>query len=799
MAGILCFAFSLRTAGLYHGLESGRIYHPDTAKQIAAANRFAQGTFYYKVGLRDYDGYPYFNSLLAAAIRYPFHRLSLAWEHHINDEGLPDNQPPVSFGFVRVLNAAESTLAVLLIFIVGRMLAGSGTGLLAAAMLACSPIDITTCHYANGDTAAALFGLLALMFAVRIYRHGKISDYILATAFSVCSFSSKYYGTASAIPIIAAHLLRIRTRRDLFSKPILLPIATMGITAIAAFFFTNPGAFSHPRQTVLNIQAFMQHTSGFKMPEQYLNISIFERFMLSMQANLPVFVDLLGPAILILAGSFLALTVLRRKRCHWIIASLPLFYIFIGLTMKPAVQPVYHTVTVPALILAASMFISEVFAWKRLPTLGKLAGLLMAAAVLLPLANAGSREAFLFRLPDTRVLARDWVDNNVPTTFRTCGSKYSYIADDLDSKPGPFEGVAWVRSDFRELPEEGDPKINEIALEDDERLVVFRNLPTEFYLSKNPLINENFTRPLRQRIPAVPERELIMADEGAFYRTTHYLQGTGRLTKREVYSDNPLNEVLVVVRGGPVDTTVRLSIGGAEVKLRVAANTTEHTLLRGLRPGFPALRRGYHYQLRLHCSSSGPMICLGFSDDEKSALLRPPDASPTEADFKQAYGMSPAYLDRLPYIHLTPNMLTSATPARILSDSLAVNDAALFIPPTTNAVQRSLHTDILRLEPGEYTMLLHADLAEQSEIVTDLVLLVMDCNGEAASTPMEFQPVDPGAAFVPLAAGFSIGSNPAGVRCRIDVGGDADILIEGIEIFPRPVKPVPSLLASPHG
>jgi len=798
LAGILCFAFVLRTDGLFHGLESGRIYHPDTAKQIAAANRFARGTFYYKVGLRDYDGYPYFNSLLAAGVRYPFYRLSQAWTYHVSEEKVSDHQEPVSFAFVRVLNAVESTLAVLLIFILGRMLVGPGTGLLAAAMLACSPIDITTCHYANGDTAAALFGLLALLFAVRIFRHGRLSDYILATAFSVCSFSSKYYGTASAIPIIAAHLLRIRTRRDILSKPVLMPIVTMGLTAIAAFFFTNPGAFRQPRKTVLNIYAFMQHTSGFKMPEQY-NVPIPERFLLSMKANLPVFVDLLGPVILILAAIFLLLTVVRRNRTHWVVAALPLFYIFVGLTMKPAVQPVYHTVTIPALILGAAMFISEISSWKRLGALGKLAGIAMAAAILLPLANAGSREALLFQLPDTRVLAKDWVENNVPTTFRTCGSKYSFIADDFDTKPGPFEGVAWVRSDFREHPEEGDPKIHEIALEDDERLVVFRNLPTEFYLSKNPLIKEGFTRPLRQRIPAIPERKLIMADEGTFYRTTHYLQGRRSESKREVYSDRLLDEVLVVVRGGTADSRVEISLGGADAVLDVAANTTEQAWLRELRPGLPYLRRGYHYPLRFRCSADDPLICLGFSDDEKEALQQPAPASPTAEDFAEKYGMNSSYLDRLPYIHLTPDVLTSETPARVLSDRLAVNDAALFIPATTNSIPRSIHTDVLRLEPGEYTVLLHADLVEQSEIRTDLVLLVMDCNGKAAADPVALEPVDAGGAFVPLAAGFRIGSHPAGVRCRIDVGGDAEILIERVDILPRPVCPIPPTASEAEG
>jgi len=798
LAGILCFAFSLRTGGLFHGLESGRIYHPDTAKQMAASHRFMQGTFYYKVGLRDYDGYPYFNSLLAAGIRYPFYRISRIWRQHVQEENMPDNEPPISFEFVRTLNAVESTLAVLLIYILGNMLAGRGAGLFAAAMLACSPIDITTCHYANGDTAAALFGLLALIFAVRIYRHAKLFDYILATTFAVCSFSSKYYGTAAAIPIITAHLLRIRSRRDVFSKPILLPIATMGLTAIAALFCTNPGAFSHPRQSVLNIYAFMQHTSGFKMPEQYSNISVPARFLLSMQANLPVFVDLLAPVALVLAGTFLVLTVMRRNRSHWIVASLPLFYIFIGLTMKPAVQPVYHTVTIPALILAAAIFISELCSWKRVPWLGKTAGILLAAAALLPLANAGSREALLFRLPDTRVLAKDWVYNNVPTTFRVCGSKYAFIADDFDTQRGPFEAIAWVRSDYREFPEEGDPKIHEIALEDDERLVVFRNLPTQFYLSRNQLIRDGFTRPLSQRLPATPERELIMANEGSFYHTTHYIAGTGQLTKREIYSDTPLDDVLVVVRGGPVDTRVSIAVAGAETTLRVPANEERHATLRGFRPAFPLLRRGYHYPLRVKSSSGGPLICLGFSDEEKAALLQASAATPTPDEFVQAYGFSPSYLERLPYIHLSPEMLTSSTPTRRFSDSLAANDEALFIPATTNSVQRSLETGVLRLEPGEYAMILNADLTEHSEIKTDALLSVVDCNGGSASEPMALKAIDQGGVFIPLAATFRIDSHPAGIRCRLDFGGDADILIEGIDIIPRPVRRLPEPPPSPQ-
>ena len=268
------------------------------------------------------------------------------------------------------------------------------------------------------------------------------------------------------------------------------------------------------------------------------------------------------------------------------------------------------------------------------------------------------------------------------------------------------------------------------------------------------------------------------------------------MIKRVIYSPDPLDEVLVVVRGGPVDATVNINLAGSDATLRVAANTTRDVRLNELHPGLPKLRRGYHYPLRLRCSSGGPLICLGFSDEEKAALLQPAEASTNAAEFMQTYGMSPSYLERLPYIRLSPDALTSSTPARKLSDCMAVNDEALFIPATTNAIRRSLQTGLLRLEPGEYTVLLHADLAEQSEIKTDLLLVVMDYNGKAVAPPMAFQPIDPGGAFVPLAAAFRIGSHPAGVRCRVDVGGDANILIESIDIMPRPVRSSPAPAAT---
>ena len=52
-------ALSLRSVGLFHGLDRGLTFHPDATKQVQAVRNFMDGTFVWYTDSLAYDGYPY--------------------------------------------------------------------------------------------------------------------------------------------------------------------------------------------------------------------------------------------------------------------------------------------------------------------------------------------------------------------------------------------------------------------------------------------------------------------------------------------------------------------------------------------------------------------------------------------------------------------------------------------------------------------------------------------------------------------------------------------------------------------
>jgi hypothetical protein len=66
LALILAVELLLRLAGLSHDLEVGQVYHPDTRKQVAAAQNYLHVLHHFRLDHPDYDGYPYLSSRLAA-------------------------------------------------------------------------------------------------------------------------------------------------------------------------------------------------------------------------------------------------------------------------------------------------------------------------------------------------------------------------------------------------------------------------------------------------------------------------------------------------------------------------------------------------------------------------------------------------------------------------------------------------------------------------------------------------------------------------------------------------------------
>jgi len=746
-------AFILRTSGISHDLDLGRIYHPDTPKQMWAAEEFSQGRYFHTTGYRDLDGYPFFTSLLVSKID---RALTAVYDHlqaHIgNSDRHFDKIPNRLFWIARFLNATLSSLAVCILFLIARKFYGNGVAWTAAALLTISPVDISACHYATGDTAAAFFGLLTLLFAIRIFQQGRWYDYVAAAFFCLCSFSAKYYGAFSVTPVILAHIFRYKSLKELFSRQSILLGTLTGLTALAAFFITTAGARQEPIKTVQQIIGFMHYTSDFHLDEAVTAMSLPQRFIYSMKINLPVFADILSLPLAVFTLAGLAAPLILKRKQDRLIVSLPLVYILIGLTGKPASYPVYHTFVTPELMLAASLVLARLYRLPRFAPLPKIVAASALLATALYLVNYSARELFFFNNRDTRVLAKEWVADNIPPSYRIVGSRYSGIPDDADVRPGPFDGIAWVRCDFREKPEKGDPRLCAIALEDQQ--TVFRNFPAEVYLAANGQIAANHTMPLFNWVPSQNKTRLILCGIDCFFKTPRIFT-VEDYDERILFSTNRIESVLVAVAPLPRDTRVKVQLTNLKKVWHLKWGRPGWTLLEHPRPNLPLLRNGYHYKLKIHTGKERPaQISLAVTPLEKAVLFfqlgeysraldllektaelnrnptlqemhrvclkkqqqgisagTPPEppttTNLTAREMLQNYGISPDFLAKVPYVEIRPDSIEHDKKMKLMRKPAAPQDAVLAVPVTATNLTHSFSTGFLALPAGDYLVTIH--------------------------------------------------------------------------------------------
>jgi YYY domain-containing protein len=80
----------------------------------------------------------------------------------------------------RTWSALFATGTVLMVFFTGKLLYDRRVGLLAAALMATSVLDIQLAHYFTVDSFLTFFAAFTIYYCVRIVKRGKWSDYVLA-------------------------------------------------------------------------------------------------------------------------------------------------------------------------------------------------------------------------------------------------------------------------------------------------------------------------------------------------------------------------------------------------------------------------------------------------------------------------------------------------------------------------------------------------------------------------------------------------------------------------------------------
>ncbi|MFT5086733.1 MAG: hypothetical protein ACI8PG_001082 [Planctomycetota bacterium] len=293
----------------------------------------------------------------------------------------------------RSFHSLQSALTGVFCALVGRHLFGARVGLLVGISFAVLPLSVRFAHLATVDTGQVLWQMVSLFFAVRLVHTGGMRAAVGAGVCAGLATASKYPGVLAFFPLLIACAVAPGTRRQ---QGQILVLASFG--GLATFFCTSP-------YVVLDFSSAWASLSG--MGSEHLLSASHEGEGFSLwhhiRYNLRYGVGLLGVVALAVG---LLYRVGRYRAVDWVLLSAVLVQL-VFLSVSSSVFMRYALPLAPLVVLV----------WGRLLwLLPKGKWIWLAVAVLLwsePLYGTWQTRSLLSG-EDTRGLAKQWVEKNVP-------------------------------------------------------------------------------------------------------------------------------------------------------------------------------------------------------------------------------------------------------------------------------------------------------------------------------------------------------------------------------------------------
>lgn len=346
---LLLLALVVRSAGLFHGLESGVSFHPDASKQVNAAQNYLNGIYLWYNGSLAYDGYPYgLNHVDEWLLRgvWPMARLVMG----ALDAGLELSDAPSKIALHYILRALRVLYSLcawgLFAWMLRRLKPSRVQYALWLTLAALAPISSIVTHAATGDVGTDLFVMIALALLLHARNETPHALLFAGSGFALgCAFACKYHGILAAlVPALFLLLAPITWRRR-----ISLGLAT-GIGAIAGFIALTPHVLLAPKKTLELIGANFGYIKNYGVDPSFFQLPLLERWALCWRNNTPIILDALGVVAFVLALIALALAVRRiftkrdaERAWDLAIIATPFIGIAAALSGKPQLQPFHFS------------------------------------------------------------------------------------------------------------------------------------------------------------------------------------------------------------------------------------------------------------------------------------------------------------------------------------------------------------------------------------------------------------------------------------------------------------------------
>lgn len=411
MCLLLASALALRLWGNTVGLPAE--YVPDEESKVRTILTLSEHNFTH---WESQPSFTYYSLFVIYKAMDPWKEGLMEWDYLSHRFSGPKGDSAYYRWIGRCWMAVLSTMTVFFLYRLGKALYSRAAGFIGAAVYTASPLAIALTHYLKEDTPLALFLVLTALMCVRVIQKRRKKDYILAGIAGGLAFASKYPGASSLIMIAAAVIFASRAeireapswkgKLRLFHRRARLPVASFVIT----FFLVCP--------TYLNVWALSKglyfqsdyvlsgHHDGVLVQFYHQFMSFYIRKSVIPGIGLPAFLAAIG-------GLYIGFR--RMGAAAWIVGGYAVGYLFIAELLPSKPYPFFSRYIIPSLpflCVFAGVFIAV------LPRMfpSRTGYAISTAAVILAVGTPLYLSIQFLRHtdPDTRDLARVWLEENLP-------------------------------------------------------------------------------------------------------------------------------------------------------------------------------------------------------------------------------------------------------------------------------------------------------------------------------------------------------------------------------------------------
>jgi uncharacterized membrane protein len=341
--------------------------------------------------------------------------------------------PSVFYLLARGTSAVLGTATAGLTYILGKVVYGKRTGLLAALMLALSFVHVRDSHYAVTDTLVTLLVLACVLCSVLYFKGGRRWHLVLAGLGGGAAVGLKYLPASALVAPVLAILFWLQAKAC--NKPWRAGIkqfSLLVITAVAGFLLAFPALLISPDLFRLHLSHAVGQAAN---PLGEFLVDTVPAWLYYLRT----FTWGLGWPLLVAAlGGLLLALVRHHPEDILLLAGIGGLYVCISLVGTYFAR--YALPLVPLLVLLAAGFLvgaAEIVRGRLPVRANQVAVVLVMLLVLAYPALASVRHDFLLTRVDTRTLAKEWIEAYMPSGTRIVAQWFGPpLATPDDLEPG---------------------------------------------------------------------------------------------------------------------------------------------------------------------------------------------------------------------------------------------------------------------------------------------------------------------------------------------------------------------------